>query len=148
MGVNQVIGTEQYNRATGKGPAEINFNHFPVRVFITTVSDNSLVTDSAAAGTAKAVSISARARKRENSFFMRKPPEHWFLGYVLLWFTLCAFILYEPPLFYNRKRSPRPRRFRALFPVGAVKFLLRLPHGLLQHHAGKVLRARISQPDN
>ena len=31
MGVNQVIGTEHYNRATGKGPAEINFNHFPVR---------------------------------------------------------------------------------------------------------------------
>ena len=57
MGVNQVIGTEQYNRATGKGPAEINFNHFPVRVFITTVSDNSLVTDSAAAGTALATGV-------------------------------------------------------------------------------------------
>lgn len=52
MGVNQVMGTEQYNQATGKGPAEVNFAHFPVRGFVTTVSASSLVTDSAAGGTA------------------------------------------------------------------------------------------------
>ena len=52
MGVNQVLATEQYNAATGNGPASINFFHFPVRNFITTVSASSLVTDSAAGGTA------------------------------------------------------------------------------------------------
>ena len=57
MGVNHVMATEQYNQATGKGPAQINFIHFPVRGFITTVSANSLVTDSAAAGTALATGV-------------------------------------------------------------------------------------------
>lgn len=38
MGINQVMGTEQYNKATGNGPETINFAHFPVRNFITTVS--------------------------------------------------------------------------------------------------------------
>ena len=57
MGVNHVMGTEQYNQATGKGPASINFNHFPVRGFITTVSGSSLVTDSAAGGTALATGV-------------------------------------------------------------------------------------------
>ena len=52
MGINQVMGTEQYNKATGYGPEVINFTQFPVRNFITTVSGNSLVTDSAAGGTA------------------------------------------------------------------------------------------------
>ena len=52
MGVNQVMGTEQYNQATGNGPSQINFAHFPVRGFVTTVSASSLVTDSAAGGTA------------------------------------------------------------------------------------------------
>ncbi|MBQ8021548.1 MAG: alkaline phosphatase [Bacteroidales bacterium] len=52
MGINQVLATEQYNAATGNGPASINFFHFPVRNFITTVSASSLVTDSAAGGTA------------------------------------------------------------------------------------------------
>ncbi|MDT3366312.1 MAG: alkaline phosphatase [Bacteroidota bacterium] len=52
MGINQVMGTEQYNAANGTGPAEINFAHFPVRGFVTTVSASSLVTDSAAGGTA------------------------------------------------------------------------------------------------
>lgn len=52
MGINQVIATEQYNAATGYGPASINFFHFPVRNFITTYSASSLVTDSAAGGTA------------------------------------------------------------------------------------------------
>ena len=54
MGVNQVMGTELYNRATGKGPDTVNFTQFAVRNFITTVSSNSLVTDSAAGGTALA----------------------------------------------------------------------------------------------
>jgi len=57
MGINQVIGTELYNQATGNGPAEINFAHFPVRGFVTTVSANSLVTDSAAGGTALACGV-------------------------------------------------------------------------------------------
>lgn len=54
MGINHAIATEIYNQATGYGPAEINFVHFPYRTFVTTHSANSLVTDSAAAGTALA----------------------------------------------------------------------------------------------
>lgn len=57
MGINEVRGTEIYNQATGNGPAEINFFHFPVRTFITTNSASSLVTDSAAAGTALATGV-------------------------------------------------------------------------------------------
>ena len=57
MGINQVIGAEQYNAGTGYGPEEINFAHFPVRNFITTVSATSLVTDSAAGGTALATGV-------------------------------------------------------------------------------------------
>ena len=57
MGINQVMGTEQYNKATGNGPEVINFTQFPVRNFITTVSGNSLVTDSAAGGTALASGV-------------------------------------------------------------------------------------------
>ena len=57
MGINQVIGAEEYNQATGYGPAVVNFTQFPVRGFITTVSANSLVTDSAAAGTALATGV-------------------------------------------------------------------------------------------
>ena len=57
MGINHVIGTEQYNQATGKGPEQINFAHFPVRGFVTTVSASSLVTDSAAGGTALATGV-------------------------------------------------------------------------------------------
>ena len=52
MGINQVRGAEIYNEATGAGPAEINFFHFPVRTFVNTHSASSLVTDSAAGGTA------------------------------------------------------------------------------------------------
>ena len=62
MGVNEVIGAEEYNAGTGYGPAEINFFHFPVRGFVTTYSGNSLVTDSAAGGTAL-----ASGRKTYNS---------------------------------------------------------------------------------
>ena len=57
MGINQVMATEQYNKATGNGPEVINFTQFPVRIFITTVSGNSLVTDSAAGGTALASGV-------------------------------------------------------------------------------------------
>ena len=57
MGINHVMGTEQYNKATGNGPETINFAHFPVRNFITTASGNSLVTDSAAGGTALATGV-------------------------------------------------------------------------------------------
>ena len=52
MGVNQVIGTNLYNQANGD--EAVNFSQFPVLNFITTVSANSLVTDSSAAGTALA----------------------------------------------------------------------------------------------
>lgn len=54
MGINQAFGAQIYNRATGNGPQDINFLQFPVRTFVTTVSANSLVTDSSAAGTALA----------------------------------------------------------------------------------------------
>jgi alkaline phosphatase len=57
MGVNQVFGAAEYNEATGYGPAVINFSQFPVRGFVTTVSTSSLVTDSAAAGTALATGV-------------------------------------------------------------------------------------------
>ena len=57
MGINQVMGTEQYNQATEKGPETVNFAHFPVRGFITTVSASSLVTDSAAGGSALATGV-------------------------------------------------------------------------------------------
>lgn len=57
MGINEVAGTEIYNQATGYGPAEINFFHFPIRTFVTTKSASSLVTDSAAAGTALATGV-------------------------------------------------------------------------------------------
>ena len=52
MGVNEVIGTNLYNQANRQG--NVNFTGFPVVNFITTVSANSLVTDSSAAGTALA----------------------------------------------------------------------------------------------
>ena len=54
MGINHVRATEIYNQATGLGPEQINFFHFPYRTFVTTQSANALVTDSAAAGTALA----------------------------------------------------------------------------------------------
>ena len=57
MGINQVMATEQYNTATGNGPETINFAHFPMRGFVTTVSASSLVTDSAAGGTALAAGV-------------------------------------------------------------------------------------------
>ena len=57
MGINEVIGTQEYNEGTGKGPAVINFTEFPVRGFITTVSGSSLVTDSAAGATALASGV-------------------------------------------------------------------------------------------
>lgn len=55
MGVNEVIGTNLYNQANGQ--ENVNFTSFPVVNFITTVSANSLVTDSSAAGTALASGV-------------------------------------------------------------------------------------------
>ena len=55
MGVNEVIGTNLYNQANGQ--EAVNFTQFPVVNFITTVSANSLVTDSSAAGTALATGV-------------------------------------------------------------------------------------------
>lgn len=52
MGINEVAGAELYNQATGKGPDQVNFRHFPVVTFVNTFSASSLVTDSAAGGTA------------------------------------------------------------------------------------------------
>lgn len=54
MGINEVFGAQMYNAATGNGPEVINFTQFPYRGFVTTYSSSSLVTDSAAAGTALA----------------------------------------------------------------------------------------------
>ncbi len=59
MGINTVHGTQLYNRATGNGPENVNFLHFPVRTFVTTFSATSLVTDSAAGGTALATGSKA-----------------------------------------------------------------------------------------
>jgi alkaline phosphatase len=52
MGINEVYGAQNYNQVTGDGPRYINFTQFPVRTFVTTFSASSLVTDSAASGTA------------------------------------------------------------------------------------------------
>jgi len=52
MGFNQVNATQLYNRANGQ--PDVNFYNFPVATYITTNAANSLVTDSAAAGTALA----------------------------------------------------------------------------------------------
>ena len=57
MGVNEVMATNLYNQETGFGPEAVNFSQFPVLNFITTVSANSLVTDSSAAGTALASGV-------------------------------------------------------------------------------------------
>ena len=55
MGVNEVMGTSHFNVAQGQDP--VNFTQFPVVNFISTVSANSLVTDSSAAGTALATGV-------------------------------------------------------------------------------------------
>lgn len=57
MGVNEVYGTQIYNKATGLGPETINFTQFPVLTLITTHSATSLVTDSAAGGTALSTGV-------------------------------------------------------------------------------------------
>lgn len=62
MGLNQVIGTEMYNKAKGLSPEEANlsFTDFPVQGCMTSHSGTSYVTDSAAAGTALATGSKAR----------------------------------------------------------------------------------------
>ena len=72
MGVNEVTGTNLYNQATGYGPEAVNFSQFPVQNFITTVSANSLVTDSSAAGTALATGV-----KINNSAVGVDPDGNW-----------------------------------------------------------------------
>lgn len=57
MGINQVYGAQNYNQTTGDGPKVINFTQFPVRTMVTTFSSSSLVTDSAASGTALATGV-------------------------------------------------------------------------------------------
>lgn len=57
MGINEVIGTQEFNAASGEGPEVINFTQFPVRGFVTTHSASALVTDSAAGGTALATGV-------------------------------------------------------------------------------------------
>lgn len=52
MGINQVRGTEIYNEAKGYEDPSVNFFNFPIRTFVTTHAANTLVTDSAASGTA------------------------------------------------------------------------------------------------
>ena len=70
MGVNEVIGTNLYNGANGLG--NVNFTGFPVVNFITTVSANSLVTDSSAAGTALASGV-----KIDNGVVGVDPDGNW-----------------------------------------------------------------------
>ena len=57
MGINEVYGAQNYNQITGDGPSVINFTQFPVRTFVTTFSASSLVTDSAASGTALSTGV-------------------------------------------------------------------------------------------
>ena len=57
MGINEVYGAQNYNQVTGDGPSVINFTQFPVRTFVTTFSASSLVTDSAASGTALSTGV-------------------------------------------------------------------------------------------
>ena len=57
MGVNEVFGTQIYNKATGLGPEQLNFTQFPVLTLVTTHSATSLVTDSAAGGTALSTGV-------------------------------------------------------------------------------------------
>ena len=71
MGVNEVIGTNLYNQANDVAEA-VNFSQFPVLNFITTVSANSLVTDSSAAGTALATGV-----KINNSAVGVDPDGNW-----------------------------------------------------------------------
>lgn len=52
MGVNQVFATEYYMQKVGLG--DLNFKHFPVTTMVSTHSASSIVTDSAAGGTALA----------------------------------------------------------------------------------------------
>jgi len=54
MGINEAIGTQIYNEAKGYEDPSVNFVNFPVRSFVTTHCLTTLVTDSAAAGTALA----------------------------------------------------------------------------------------------
>lgn len=54
MGINQVYATQIYNQAMGMQNPNLNFASFPIRTFFTTHCNNTLVTDSAAAGTALA----------------------------------------------------------------------------------------------
>lgn len=62
MGLNQVIGTEIYNKAKGLSDeqAKLSFTDFPVQGCMISYSGTSYVTDSAAAGTALATGSKAR----------------------------------------------------------------------------------------
>ena len=57
MGINQVYSTNLYNSALGITDEPVNFSVFPVKSIITTHCTNTLVTDSAAGGTALATGI-------------------------------------------------------------------------------------------
>lgn len=85
MGINEVVGTEIYNKATGYGPAQLNFAHFPIRTYITTFSASSLVTDSSAAGTALATGF-----KTTNNF-LGVDPEYNPLSTVAEWAHAAGF---------------------------------------------------------
>ncbi len=54
MGINQVYSTNLYNSALGITDQPVNFSAFPVKSIVTTHCTNTLVTDSAAGGTALA----------------------------------------------------------------------------------------------
>ncbi len=54
MGINQAYGTNLFNSVNGITDTPLNFTAFPVRTIVTTHCANTLITDSAAAGTALA----------------------------------------------------------------------------------------------
>lgn len=70
MGINQAWGTEMYMHTQNLG--DLNFRHFPVATFVTTLPANALVTDSAAAGTAISSSV-----KVNNGAIGFKPDSTW-----------------------------------------------------------------------
>lgn len=63
MGINHIHGTELYNAAVHpemEGDGRLSFTRFPIRTYCTSHSASSLVTDSAAAGTAMATGVKTK----------------------------------------------------------------------------------------
>ena len=83
MGINSAYAADIFNREAGL--PEVNFLDFPFKTFITTHAANSLVTDSAASGTALATgSKTLVCRKLAEEGILRFPAKgtHWRVGHL------------------------------------------------------------------